>query len=104
MPDTPPLVANERGGVQSDIPYRMDLLQHHAILRLAEITKGGAASHGINNWHKISTEEHLNHALAHIFLYLAGDTSEDHLGHASWRCASALDQKITGRFEDDRAI
>lgn len=31
----------------------------------------------------------LNHALRHIYKYLSGDRTEDHLGHASWNLLGA---------------
>jgi hypothetical protein len=43
----------------------------------------GAERYGEHNWMKGMPIGHvLNHALAHIFNYLEGDRSEDHLGHA----------------------
>ena len=32
----------------------------------------------------------LNHAIRHIYLFLAGDRSEDHLGHAGWNVLGAI--------------
>lgn len=43
----------------------------------------GAAKYGEGNWTKgMPVKFMLNHALCHIFQYLSGDRSEDHLGHA----------------------
>lgn len=88
---------NERGGKQSATPYRVDLIPPLAVLHVAKVSKYGAASHGVNNWHRIPSADHLNHALAHIFAHLAGDTQDDHLGHAAWRVLAALDQSLSGR-------
>ena len=92
-----PTVTNDRGGRQSDSPYRTDLLQAHAVLHLAKIMKYGADKYGENNWHAISEREHLNHALTHLLALLAGDAQDDHLGHAAWRVMAALDQRLSGR-------
>ena len=32
------------------------------------------------NFTKIPPEDHANHAIQHLYAYLAGDTSDDHLG------------------------
>ena len=34
-PDTP-TVTNEKGGSQSDVPYRMDLIDFHALFEIAK--------------------------------------------------------------------
>ncbi len=95
-PETPTAV-NAHGGRQSDVPYRADLLQPHALLRIAAIMKYGADKYGANNWHSIPSAEHLNHALVHLLAHLSGDAQDDHLGHAAWRVLSALDQVLSGR-------
>lgn len=95
-----PMVSNEFGGKQSKTLYRMDLLQPLAVLRVAKIMEYGAGKYGENNWHAITTNEHLNHALIHIFALLAGDLQDDHLGHAAWRVLSALEQQLSGRDAD----
>lgn len=92
-----PTKTNAHGGKQSDSPYRTDLLQPLAMLHLAKIMKYGAEKYGDNNWHAIPTAEHLNHAMTHLFAHLAGDTQDDHLGHAAWRVVSALEQVLSGR-------
>jgi hypothetical protein len=44
----------------------------------------GAARFGEKNWQKgMPMGDILNHALAHIFNFLDGDMTEDHLGHAA---------------------
>ncbi len=99
-----PTATNAHGGNQSHLPYRCDLLQPHALLHLAKIMEYGARKYGANNWHKITCNEHLNHALTHLFAHLAGDTQDDHLGHAAWRIMSALDQVLSGREKALQAV
>jgi hypothetical protein len=86
-----PTVVNAAGGKQSATPYRVDLIPALAILRESEVLAGGAVKYGEKNWENISIPEHLNHALQHIFAYLAGDRSDDHLANLSCRAHFALD-------------
>lgn len=92
-----PIATNAAGGKQSATPYRCDLLPPHATLAVAEVLAEGAAKYCANNWHKIAVEDHLNHALAHIFADRAGDTQDAHLEHAACRLLMALDQRRSGR-------
>ena len=64
---------------------RYDLITPIGLRRVAETYAEGAAKYGDNNWLKgMPINDLLNHALRHIYLYLSGDRSEDHLAHASW--------------------
>lgn len=89
-----PLDINESGGAQSKLNVRCDLLPPAAILRLAEVYAYGAEKYAENNWRLIPVESHLNHGIAHIMGYLAGDKSEPHLEHAARRLVSALELAI----------
>lgn len=102
-PDAP-VTVNAHGGRQSALPYRCDLIQALAVLHVSAISARGAEKYGDNNWHKIPVAEHLNHALAHLLAHLAGDSQDDHLGHAAWRVLSALEQKLSGRDEALRRV
>ena len=50
------------------------------------------------NYTKIPADEHINHAIQHLYAYLAGDTSDDHLGHALVRTMFAFE---TDRLEKE---
>lgn len=93
-PDAPPTV-NERGGKQSYSPYRFDLLDAKAMLRLAAIAGRGAEKYGVDNWRKLSINDNINRALVHLYAYLAGDQQDDHLAHALCRVlfATAQDER-----------
>lgn len=84
-----PIKTNEHGGSQSDVPYRFDLLDPEAMFAMTRVLAEGAEKYGENNWHKISVEDHLNHALIHIYAYLAGDRSDEHLSHLMCRALFA---------------
>lgn len=88
-PDAP-IIYNEKGGGQSDSPYRLDLVDPKAILDISKVLKEGADKYGENNWKKISIEDHLNHLLVHVYAHLAGDKSDKHLAHAACRAIFAL--------------
>jgi hypothetical protein len=85
-----PMVVNEHGGKQSKVEYAFDQLDPLAMFQLAGIIQKGAEKYGRDNWKKITTKEHLNHALQHIFAHLAGDKQDDHLGHAFCRLMFAI--------------
>lgn len=92
-PDAP-ITTNNRGGKQADIPYRCDLVPARAVLHVAAILKPAARKYGEDNWRKIGVQEHVNHALTHLFALQAGDGSDDHLGHATCRLMMALEQQL----------
>ena len=70
---------------------RYDLISPIALKRIAQTCAEGAAKYSAFNWEKgMDVPDLLNHAINHIYSYLAGDRSEDHLGHAAWNCCAAI--------------
>ena len=102
-PDAP-VVENENGGKQSDSPYGFHMIPPSAIFDAAKVLKYGAEKYGetrLNrNYTKIHSDEHINHALQHIYAYLAGDTQDDHLGHALVRMMFAYDCHAREEIKD----
>lgn len=90
-----PTVTNDKGAKQSDSPYRADLLMMRAVLDVCAVLKRGAVKYGDNNWRGLKIEDHLNHALVHIFAYLAGDRQDAHLTNAACRSLMALETQLT---------
>lgn len=88
-PDAP-VVENEHGAKQSQSPYRMDLIDAKALLKIAQVHKQGGDKYGDTNWHNIPVNDHINHALVHIYAHLAKDASDEHLAHAATRMIFAL--------------
>lgn len=78
-------VENAAGGRQSKLTARFDLIPAEPLFDVAVVLGEGAAKYGVDNWKLIPTNDHLSHALAHIYAYLAGDTSDAHLSHAACR-------------------
>lgn len=80
---------NERGGMQSHVPVRFDLIDGKAMFAMAAVLHEGAEKYAPGNWRLIPTRDHLNHALMHIFAYLSGDRTDEHLSHALCRITFA---------------
>ena len=89
-----PTTVNERGGAQSKTNYRTDLLDALAFFSITKVLEEGARKYdhvgGFENWRNIPVNEHLNHLIIHVYAYLAGDTSDEHLSHAACRAIFAL--------------
>lgn len=83
---------NEDGGKESKTVCRFDLLPPMALFVVSNVLKEGADKYGEDeNWRQIPISSHLNHALNHIFGWLAGDETEDHLSHALCRLLFACE-------------
>jgi hypothetical protein len=92
-------------GLQSDLRHRFDLLDPAALYEMTNVLDSGARKYGDNNWKAIPVESHLNHLLAHVFAYLSGDRTVDHLSNAFCRAMFAsgraiLDQKTPAKSTD----
>ena len=78
-----PLKVLPNGAASSSTPYRFDLLPSLALAEVARIMAAGAEKYGEGNWKLLPANDHLNHAMQHIFAHTAGDTQEaDELEHA----------------------
>ena len=80
------------GGKHAAISTRCDLLPPAAVLLVAEVLKRGS-HYGRDNWRLIGQDAHINHAMRHLLLHLAGDTTETHLANAACRLLFALETK-----------
>jgi len=84
------IVTNNQGARQSATNYLWTDFDAKAMLRVAKLSAAGCKKYGPDNWRKISRADHIGHAITHMFQYLAGDDSEDHLAHAAWRVLAAM--------------
>jgi len=83
-------ITYDNGASESKTELRFDLIPPDEIATIAKVLGQGAVKYGDDNWKALPTWTHLNHALQHIFAYLANDKSDDHLSHAATRLIFAM--------------
>ena len=70
---------------------RYDLISHIGLRRIAETYAEGAIKYDDNNWLKgFPASDVINHCVSHIYKWLSGDESEDHLAHAAWNLIAVM--------------
>ena len=70
---------------------RYDLLSPWAMRRLARHTENGAAKYGDRNWELGQPmSRNTDSAIRHIFNFLEGERSEDHLAAAVWNLMAIM--------------
>ena len=70
---------------------RYDLISPIGLEAVARTCAEGAAKYSDFNWERgMPVHDLLNHAIRHIYRYLAGDRSEPHLPHAAWGLMAAI--------------
>lgn len=101
-------ICSEQDGKQSEIHCRPDMMPL-ATLKIAEVCDTGLKKYDADNlmlstigpispnWHKITSRDHINHALYHIYQQLSGSTNEEHLAHAACRIMFALEMDLRGK-------
>jgi hypothetical protein len=93
------------GAVRSAAPdeIRLDLIPLEGLKRLGRTLKEGAEKYDDHNWrYGFKWSNPANHALQHIYKFLAGDESEDHLGHAMANLFFLAEFVVTHPELDDR--
>lgn len=99
MPDTLKKVSvgstveYETGAVRSSDAEscRYDLISPIGLRSVARACAEGATKYSDYNWERgMPVSDLLNHAIRHLYEYLSGDRTEDHLGHAAWNVLGAI--------------
>ena len=81
----------ESGAVRSHLTERYDLVPAIGLRAVAQTMAEGAARYGEHNWQKgMPIGDTLNHAIAHLYKYLSGDRTEQHLSHAAANLLMAI--------------
>lgn len=88
------LEIKENGATQTKVAEGYEYIPVPALEALARTMKYGGEKYGRKNHLKISCEENLGRAVRHVYKYLDGDTTEEHLDHAISRMAMAIDSKV----------
>lgn len=95
-----PLVRYMSGDISKDEMTQRILEQvPDALIQIAKVLEYGASRYSPNNWRLIPEEDHLNHALIHLYALEEGDTQDDHLGHFLTRTMMAYATKPSKEFE-----
>lgn len=93
LPDSGHRVTTSTGALRERAPGkgRYDLITPIGLRRLALHYENGAKKYGERNWEKgMPIEWFLDSAIRHLYSYLAGDRSEDHLAAAAWNALGAI--------------
>lgn len=88
-----PLHEYDTGAVRSSDcdKVRYDLISPIGLRAVAATYAEGAEKFGAGNWENgMPVVDLLNHAIAHVYKFLSGDRSEDHLAHAAWNLLGAI--------------
>ena len=98
-----PLIKYMSGDISKDEMTQRVLEQvPDALIQIAKVLEYGASRYSPNNWRLIPEEDHLNHALIHLYALEEGDTQDDHLGHFLTRImmAYATEKSFKGNYTE----
>lgn len=78
---------------------REDNEKRDIVLMVAKTMEYGIGRYKLNNWRLIPEEDHINHALIHLFMAEIGNTDDDHIAHFYTRIMMAYATKPSKEFE-----
>ena len=77
----------------------IDYISNEPLTTIARVLEEGLKKYPRDNWKLIPFEEHINHALCHLYMFLKGDIQDRHLDHALTRIALAYETFLIGDNE-----
>lgn len=77
----------------------IDYISNEPLTTIARVLDEGLKKYPRDNWKLIPFEEHINHALCHLYMFLKGDIQDRHLDHALTRIALAYETFLIGDDE-----
>lgn len=77
----------------------IDYISNEPLTTIARVLEEGLKKYPRDNWKLIPFEEHINHALCHLYMFLKGDIQDRHLDHALTRIALAYETFLIGDDE-----
>ena len=83
--------------VENDLDFlieAIDTLTNEPLTTIAKVLEEGLKKYPRDNWKLIPYEDHINHALCHLYMFLKGDIQDRHLDHAITRIALAYETFI----------
>ena len=72
----------------------IDYISNEPLTIIARVLEEGLKKYPRDNWKLIPYEDHINHALCHLYMFLKGDIQDRHLDHAITRIALAYETFI----------
>lgn len=76
----------------------------NGLIEIAKVLEYGAKRYEVNNWRLISQEDHINHALVHLYAFIIGDEQDDHVGHCMCRLMMAYSTECSEGFNYTKYI
>lgn len=95
------ITKNNEGGAQTVSKTAFHLIPTIALFRVAAVLHEGCEKYGERNWDKIPIPIHLSRAIQHLYAFISGDRTEDHLSHALCRVFFAAEMYYESQVEKE---